>query len=1019
MGGAANAGRPSVAGSRVFSALGRAIVRHPWYPIIFWVILLVVAIPAIIHVDSVTTNSATTLPSSAPSVIAQNKINELFPSQTGGSNTFVLLVGPGVGTTSGQPIILAVTNAISTDAGLQDVSSVSSLYSAYQGYLAGQAELALGFVHGALYSNPTLPTAVNESGLLVWGPSSVYVSAWLNLYENDSDPLPNVNWDAFDQSWGTLSGGPHPAQAHAVLAAFYNGSSSGPGFNQSAATCLGVSPIENLVLCAQSATRAALPGAIATLLPGAGNDSLPLYLLQTLSLENFTAEPAVHNVTAGYLSLQSGIPEVWAHAVWEEFPNGIGSASETAAWTGTVANGSPANYPLPVPPAITSTFVSPSGNAALIVVGFTVSDGYTSPNGSDPVYDDLARINAIVPPALKQVNPVGTISYYQTGPSYLDDNENTLLSSNLEIILPLTVSVLILITILYFRAPGAPLVTFTSIGIALALGLAAVFLIGTYVTRFDVTSITLVDTFVLGVGTDYSVFLVARYREELIHGADPMQAVVTTVTWAGESIATSGVTVIVATVAMAFSGIALLSQWGIALSVAVLLTLLLALTVTPALLTLIGPRLFWPYTRERFVRQAERSRTAVATGRTYFARAGRLATGHPKAVIAVILLLSIPLIFVALNVPLSYNYYAQLPNDEPAAQGLQHLEQEFGPGYVFPTIILVTFEKPLVIGNATNATEFADVSAIQGLMNRTSGIRSADSLTGIGGAPLSTWLNYSSLPPAQRINLQGVLSQYVGSDNRTVWFTVTTSADGLSNAAVTSLNSIEGRLNTFAHQHPEVQAVCYGGAASTIKDLGSQTAAATERMILAATIGLFLVLFLVLGSLAIPPIALATIGLSISWAYAITYLLLGKLMGLAIFFFVPTILFVLILGLGMDYNVFILTRVREERLKDDHGTRPIVRAVTHTGGVITAAAVILASAFLVLGTSTFTLLEAIGLAVGLAVILDAMVVRTYFVPAALALGKQGIWWGPKRLQRLPPAPAVASEEPPSGPHNAV
>jgi putative drug exporter of the RND superfamily len=1002
VGGAPTARRPSVAGSRIFSALGRGIVRHPWYPIIFWVLLLAVAIPAIVNVDSVTTNSATTLPNSAPSVIAQNKINQLFPNEAGGSSTFVLLTGGNVGTSSGQPVVLAVANAIVADTNLQDVSSVNSLYSAYQGYLSGQTKLALSFLRAALTASPTLPTSVNNSATLVWGPSSLYVNVWLNLYVNDSVPLPNVDWEAFNQAWGMLSVEPAPAQA--VLAAFYNGTSTGPGFNQSPIACLGSTPIANLLACAQTANRVSLPGAIPVLVPGAANDTLPLYTLQILGIQNFTAAPATHNATAGFLGLEVGFSSSWMGRVWAEFPGGNGSTPAINAWTLTIADGAPSQYPLSVPPAITSSFVSPNGQAALIIVGFGVSDGYTSPNGSDPVFQDLARLNVIVPPALKQADPSGTIAFYQTGPSFLDDNENHLLSSNLEIILPLTVTVLILITILYFRAPGAPAVTFTSIGIALGLGLAAVYLIGKYVTQFDVTSITLVDTFVLGVGTDYSVFLVARYREELIHGADPKDAVVTTVTWAGESIATSGVTVIVATVAMAFSGIALLSQWGIALSVAVLITLLLALTVTPALLVLIGPRLFWPNTKARFVRQAERSRTAAETGRTYFARAGRLATGHPKAVIAVILLLSVPLIFVALNVPLSYNFYAQLPNDQPAARGLQHLEAQFGPGYVFPTIFLVTFERPLVVGNTTNATEFADVDAIQSLMNHTAGITSADSLTGISGAPLSTWLNYSTLPPAQRIDLAAVLPQYVGNDNRTVWFTVTPSTDGLSNAAVNSLNAIEVRLHIFTQQHPEVEAVYFGGAASTIKDLASQTAASTERMIIAATIGLFIVLFLVLGSLAIPPIALATIGLSISWAYAITYLFLGKFMGLPIFFFVPTILFVLILGLGMDYNVFILTRVREERLKDDHGTRPIVRAVTHTGGVITAAAVILASAFLVLGTSTFTLLEAIGLAVGLAVILDAMVVRTYFVPAALALGKRGIWWGPKRLQRLPPGP---------------
>lgn len=1001
--------RPSVTGSRIFSALGRGIVRHPWYPIIFWVLLLIIAVPAIVRVDTVTTNSATTLPSNAPSVIAQNKIDQLFPSQAAGSNTFVLLVGPGIGTPSGQSTVLAVDRAIATDPHLTYVSSVSSLYSAYQGYLSGEAELALGFLEGALNAHPSLPVAVNDSAGFVWGPSALYVSVWIDLVVNDSLSPAEANAPAFNQTWGMLAA-ESPATLP-ILAAFYNGTTSGSGFNSSATSaCLSSTPVSNVVACAVEANRGALPAAISQLIPGAANQSLPLYLLQNLGIENFTSEPAVHGATVGYLATTTGIPAGWLGAVWTEFPSATASSPALTTWTTAIADGSPSLYPLPVPPALTASFVSPNGDATLIVVGFTVSDGYTSPNGSTPVFDDLKQINAIVPPALSQASPGGTVQFYQTGPSYLDDNENTLLSSNLVIILPLTVSVLILITILYFRAPGAPLVTFTSIGIALALGLAAVYLVGKYITQFDVTSITLVDTFVLGVGTDYSVFLVARYREELVHGADPKQAVVTAVTWAGESIATSGATVIVATAAMAFSGIALLSQWGIALSMAVLITLLLALTVTPALLVLIGPRLFWPYTGKRFAQQAERTRTAQLAGRTYFARAGRISTNHPKAVIGVILLVSVPLVIVALNVPLSYNFYAQLPNDQPAAQGLHHLETEFGPGYVFPTIVLVTFEKPLVVGNTTNAIEFTDVNAIQDLINHTAGISSAESLTGIGGAPLSTWLNYSTLPPAERINLQGVLPQYIGSDNRTVWFTVTPATDGLSNAAVSSLNAIEGQLSSFDEQHPEIQGIYYGGGSSTIKDLAVQTSAATERMILAATIGLFLVLFLVLASLAIPPMALASIGLSISWAYAITYLLLGKLQGVPIFFFVPTILFVLILGLGMDYNVFILTRVREERGKYFGTPRPVVSAVTYTGGVITAAAVILASAFLVLGTSSFTLLEAIGLAVGLAVILDAMVVRTYLVPAILALGKSGIWWGPKRLQRLRTTPP----EPPRG-----
>jgi RND superfamily putative drug exporter len=989
--------RPSASGSPIFSALGRGIVRHPWYPIVFWVMLLIIAVPAIIQVESVTTNSATTLPNSAPSVVAQNEIDRLFPSQVGGSTTFILLTGPGVATPLGRSTVLGVTQAVANDPRLHNVTSVTSIYSAYQGYLGGQAQLALGFLAGALNASPSLPTGVNQSASLVWQAPALYVAVWANLVQNASVPVGSANWMAFNQTWGMLSVGPPIGLA--VLAAFYNGTASGAGFNASSASCLGSTPLLSLIPCSDSAARAALPAAIAQLVPGTANDSLPLFVLGYLGIENFTSEPVVHNATVGYLSATSGIPQDWLAQVWNQFPSAAPSAAALANWTATLADGAPSGYPMPVPAALTAAFDSPSGNATLIVVGFSVSDGYTSPNGSNPVFDDLKLINSIVPAALRQVDPSGSFTFYQTGPSYLDENENSLLSSNLAFILPLTVLILVLITVLYFRAPGAPLVTFTSIGIALALGLAGVFLIGKYVTQFDVTSLTLVDTFVLGVGTDYSVFLVARYREELVHGVPPDQAVITTVTWAGESIGTSGVTVIVSTLAMAFSGIALLSQWGIALSISVLITLLLALTVTPALLVLVGPRLFWPYTRSRFLRQAARSRQATTEGRTYFARAGQLATTRPKAIVAVVLLVSVPLLYVALSVPLSYNFYAQLPNSQPAARGLQALEGQFGPGYVFPTIVLVTFAQPLVAGNATNAMEFTDIAAMQSLMNHTGGIRTVDSPVGVGGAPLSAWLNYSTALPAPRILLQGTLAPYIGTDGRTVWFTVTPSSDGLSNAAVNSLNAVERQLTTFANQHPEVRSIAYGGAASTIKDLATQTSEATQRMAIAATIGLFVVLFLVLGSVAIPAIALATIGLSISWSYAITYLLLGRLLGTPIFFFVPTILFILILGLGMDYNVFILTRVREERSKDSTPLRPITRAVTHTGGVITAAAVILASAFLVLGTSTFTLLESIGIAVGLAVVLDAMVVRTYLVPATLAIGNRWIWWGPKRLQR--------------------
>ena len=152
------------------------------------------------------------------------------------------------------------------------------------------------------------------------------------------------------------------------------------------------------------------------------------------------------------------------------------------------------------------------------------------------MYADVDRINQVVPGILSASDPTHSLSFSQTGGPALDENENQVLSASLAIVLPITVSVLILITMLYFRSPIAPLFTFAGIAIALVLGLGGTVLIGTLVTHVDSTALTLVETFVLGVGTDYSVFIVARYREELINGRAPKEAVVTSLTWAGQSV---------------------------------------------------------------------------------------------------------------------------------------------------------------------------------------------------------------------------------------------------------------------------------------------------------------------------------------------------------------------------------------------------------------------------------------------------------------------------------------------------
>ncbi|HTT34852.1 MAG TPA: MMPL family transporter, partial [Thermoplasmata archaeon] len=814
---------------------------------------------------------------------------------------------------------------------------------------------------------------------LEWGPVAAFLANWSAAVaaHPGSDPA-SANPAALAT---TQAGFANDSTALAVLDAFY-GAPGAPGFN---GTDDCASDPANVTACADAAARATLPAVLASAVPPA-EAPVAAGALADLGVLNFTDPAAEAAAVDDVLADESGLPAAWLGTVGDAFPTHVATVQAVAAWAGAISTGTPvASWPLPAPEAIRSPYVDAADDATLVVVDFTEPSGFTTADGATPVHDEVAALNGLVPPVVAAHDPSGTVSVLQTGPAALDAEEASDLSSDLAVVLPLTVGVLVLISMLYFRSPVVPLVTFAALGLALALGLGGVVLLGTLVTHVDPTSLTLENTFVLGVGTDYAIFLVARYREELHGGASSSEAIVTSVTWAGQSIATSGATAVLATLALAFSGVALLSQWGMVLSLAVLIAVLVALTVVPALLALFGPRVFWPATRERIARDGATVAARVAEERTYFYRAGRRVARHPVAVIGVILLVSAPLVAVAATSGTSYDFYAQLPAGHPAADGLARLAATFGPGFAFPLTLLVTFDGPVLPAAGPNATEFATLDALTALLNGTAGVASVDSPIGPAGAPLATWLAFDTLPPATRAELNETGRSFVGSDGRTVVLTVQPGAPGLSGSAVALLGTLRSEVGAFAADHPAIASTAFGGGAAVTSDIQASTAAATERMAILVAVGLVLVLLAVLRSIVVPLLAVATIGLSIGWAWGITNLVVADLLARPLFYFVPTVLFILILGLGIDYNIFLLTRVREERLRGRPPVDATVHAVGRTGGIISAAAVILASAFAILATGDFLLLQAIGFSVAVAIVLDATVVRTYLVPAALVL----------------------------------
>ncbi len=977
-------------GASAFGRLGRAVVRRPLVPIAVWLVLVLATVPFLSHLGSVTTSSADSTASNAPSALAAAKLAQLFPNTTGGSSTIVLLVGPGITEATGQRLVMNITDALGADRRLVAVASIANIYTEYAGYLAGQTRLAAEGVAAAQSTRPNLTTVVRANASLLWGPPALFFRNWEALVNASPSAPRSANLPAYNATAASYAGEPEEL---AVLNAFYGGyAGSETGFNGSAANCAAdYPPASAAARCAdQSATENLL--ALVPSLPNA-NATAASWVLSYLGVGNASNGSALQGVADTIVGATTGQPAGWVGRVWTAFPDGPPSPSVALAFAeGLVAGTTLTNEPLAVPLALSAQFVNPAGTASLITVTFSVSDQSTNASGGSPVFADLGTIQSVVTAQVAQANAVGgSFQNYQTGPAPLDQLTNEATNSSLELVLPLTVGLLLGIAMIYFRSPVAPLVAFAALGIALLLGLGGTVLIGTFITHVNSSAIALEEVFVLGIGTDYSIFLVARYREELTRGRPPEEAIVAAVTWAGQSIATSGSTAILVTLALTFSGVALLAEWGMVLSIAILATILVALTLLPALVKLVGPRIFWPYTKRRFAAAAAAANERVRQGSTYFYRAGRRTRARPAWIVAVIVLVSLPIVVVALGVPISYDFYDQLPNGHMATVGLAELGRQFGDGFAVPSYALVTFAAPLLSGNTPNLAEFGAVANLTALAGGVGGIATVRSPVGPYGTSLAAWERYGLEPPLAQENLRATLAPYLGTDGRTVLFQLQPTATGLSSGAVTAVRGVESRFGAYAAQHPGVTALAFGGGAPTISDLADETSFATEVMIVAVMAGLILVLLAVLRSWIIALLAVATIGLSISWAWALTDLVLQQLFGIPIFFYVRTILIMLVLGLGIDYNIFLLTRIREERLHGRPAREATVEGLGRTGGIITAAAVILASAFSALLVGDFTLIRAIGFSVAVAVVMDAMVVRTYLVPATLQLLGERAW----------------------------
>lgn len=678
-------------------------------------------------------------------------------------------------------------------------------------------------------------------------------------------------------------------------------------------------------------------------------------------------------------------------------------------------NGTVANYPLKLPDVVVSNFINRKGNTMIFTITFTKNSEYTDSTGFQMA--ENAKILRTIVDDTKRKTANMSLKTFVTGDLALNADLAHAAFKDVEKIDTVTVAMIIALITLFFFSLVTPFVPLMVMGLAIVICQGIIFLVGTIFNGVHYSVTTILFVIIMGAGCDYCIFIIARYREELKNGRDNRDAVVTSVTWAGESIATSGTTVIIGFIALSIGSFSLMRTMGIILALGILVALSMALTLLPALMDIIGSKIFWPShklkrrtpldPKIKTVRRRDGTKRRIVM-ETYFTRAAKFSIRHAKAIVAVAILITIPTTYLLTGFHTSFDFIGAMPRTE-STDGVKALGDGFGEGTIMKNYAVLHFSTPIYDGTEFNREALdASDSVADAILSRADGIERVEISTKTGGTRIDM-RNFSRYNEADK---NKEIAESIGTDSRTVMITIIFKTEPLSKEAMSEIDDIRAIINEVKGNSQALQKtdIYVGGSTAELRDLQKVTDSDFQKMVIIVIVGIFIVLMIVLGSIFIPMRLILTISLSISWTLALAMFIFEYMRGLPILWLMPMILFIVMMGLGMDYDILLCTRIREEVQKGKNDVDAIITAVEKTGVIITACGAIMAAAFGSMMLSTLGLLQEFGFALCFAILVDAMIIRIYLVPAIMVLLTKWNWWAPGPLQRVKRNNAGTSNE---------
>ena len=591
------------------------------------------------------------------------------------------------------------------------------------------------------------------------------------------------------------------------------------------------------------------------------------------------------------------------------------------------------------------------------------------------------------------------------------DNSSKSGSTNKQIQLGSGLFIIALLLII-FRAPLAPIITLIPPLFVVTLAGPIIAEAAKHGLKVSSLSQLLLTVLILGAGTDYGLFLIFRVREEVQRGMKTKDAIVKALSRVGETITFSAATVVAALLSLLLATFQLYSTLGVPLAIGIALMLLAGLTLLPALIAIFGRATFWPS-----------KRTKEATKSGFWGRVSSSVIQRPVPVlVAGVIIFGGLALFVTKYQSAGFGGQQSAPSGTDSAQGDALVAKHYPSNSSNPTGVLFVLPQPIwqnaqplatIQAKLTASSEFTHVTGPLNTNGITLTPQAIESFYKTYGAPvglsntelaavqniIATNPQFEASPTlARQFEAYQILANLVSKDGKTVEFAVGLSAgDPGSTVAMNATPAIRSQVQQIAN---DVHATNEGviGESTALYDISSISTSDLKRVVPAAIVVIGILLAVLLRSLVAPIYLIISVALSYLASLGVSVVIfmeIGHNSGLT--FILPFLMFIFLLALGEDYNILVMTRIREEA----HGLslrKAVSQALTTTGTTVTSAGLVLAGTFGVLavvGGNGSSEVRDIGTGLALGILMDTFLVRTLLVPSMVVLLGKWNWWPTK------------------------